>query len=466
MAKFILYITAAIFIAGCSTLTDNTTSTGALSFSSVPESSKKLIVFVHGVFGDPSLTWTNRSGVSWPDLIKGDEKFQNFTIATYSYDTPFLRRASGIEEVATRLLRQLEDEDIFEKFREVYFIAHSMGGLVVKRVLVDLNRPSQVKKLRTVKAVLYISTPAQGANMAEVGSWLSANPQLRDMQPADFNSFLQALENQWQNLIRDRGASPFPQSFCAYETKPTHGSVTVNRVYATTFCDQNPLPVDEDHSNIAKPSSRESDIYIWVRARIQDASVLAQGQKLEYFITKTPYNYRPGLNVEGIEWKDNYREYEFTVKNPSKSEQVVDLRLSFAFPWPVIASRLISQEGCESLAFTGIEDGSIKIESNNQITKLQDSWTNVLNIGGTTMFPEAVFRGKLIMDTERPPSDSASLTVHYRDGTGATKKSFFHRISVLDAATGIVKINPEVLKGEQKTSIQFMFKEPIEFKGR
>lgn len=465
MRRFLACVAAVIIFAGCSGILDKSPSGGALSFSPAPESSKKLIVFVHGVFGDPGSSWISKTGVSWPNLIKGDEKFQDFTVATYSYDTPFLRRASGIEEVAMRLLRQLEDEDIFGKFREVYFIAHSMGGLVVKRVLVDLNRPSQLKKLRTVKAVLYISTPAQGANMAEVGSWLSANPQLRDMQPADFNSFLQALENQWQNLIRDRGAPPFPQSFCAYETKPTHGIVTVNRVYATTFCDQNPLPVDEDHSNIAKPSSRESDIYIWARARILDTSVIAQGQKLEYFISKTPYNYRPGLKVEGIEWKDNYREYEFTVKNPSKSERVVDLRLRFKFPWPVIASRLISQEGCESLAFTGIEDGgSWKIESNNQITKLQDSWTNVLNIDGATMFPEAVFRGKLILDTEGPPSDSASLTVQYRDGTGTSKKSFFHRISVLDAATGTVKINPEPLKGEQKTSIQFKFKEPIEFK--
>ncbi len=268
MAKILLHIIAFMLVAGCSTLTDNTTSTEDLSFSSVPEQSDKLIVFVHGVFGDPASSWTNQAGVSWPDLIKGDERFRGFTVATYRYDSPFLQRSSGIEEITQRLLRQLEDQDIFGKFREVYFIAHSMGGLVVKGVLVNLNRLSQITKLRAVKAVLYISTPAQGASMAEVSSWLSANPQLRDMQRADFNSFLQALETQWQNLIRDRGTPPFPQSFCAYETKPTHGIVIVNRVYAATLCDQNPHPVNEDHSNIVKPSSRESDIYIWVRARI------------------------------------------------------------------------------------------------------------------------------------------------------------------------------------------------------
>lgn len=167
-----------------------------------------------------------------------------------------------------------------------------------------------------------------------------------------------------------------------------------------------------------------------------------------------------------MEWKESYREYEFTVRNPSKTERVVDLRLRFAFPWPVIASRLSFQEGCEGLTFTGIEDASFKIGTQHQITKLQDSLTNLINIGATTMFPEAVFRGKIIMTTELHPSDSASLGVSYRDGTGATKKSFFHRISVLDTATGTVKIEPKPLKGEQKTSIQFMPKEPIEFKRR
>lgn len=419
-------------------------------------------MFVHGVFGDPGSTWTSQSGVSWPNLVKDDEKFREFTVATYQYDSPFLQRSSGIEEITQRLLRQLEDQNIFGRFHEIYFIAHSMGGLVTKGVLVNLNRPSQIEKLRTVKAVLFISTPAQGATLPEIGAWLSANPQLRDMQPADFNSFLQALEDRWQDLFRERGIPPFPQSFCAYETKPTFG-VHIVRIYAMTYCDQNPSPVDEDHFSIAKPSGRESAIYDWARARILDTTAFAQGQKLEYFIRKTPYNYRPGLNIEGVEWKDGYREYEFTVRNPSKAERVVDLRLRFAFPWPVIASRLISQEGCEDIALAGIEDSSFKVGSKNQISKLQDSWTNLLNIGATTMFPEAVFRGRLIMITELPPSDYASLKVDYRDGTGVTKKSFFHKISVLDAAVGTVKIEPEPLKGEQETTIQFRFKEPIDF---
>ncbi len=123
-------------------------------------------MFVHGFTGDPFATWTNESGVSWADLIKEDEQLRDFTVWVHHYDTPLLQQTSTIEETATRFLRQLKDERAFDKYKEIHFIAHSMGGLVVKRALVDLNRESQIDRLRKIKSVLFISTPSQGTNLA------------------------------------------------------------------------------------------------------------------------------------------------------------------------------------------------------------------------------------------------------------------------------------------------------------
>ncbi len=300
MAKIVFCVVALLLTTGCGALTNTATSTAEFSVLFGPQSSKRLIVFVHGVYSDPANAWTNRSGVSWPDLIKGDEKFQDYVVATYHYDTPGFSRTSTIEEIAVRMSRQIEDKGVFERFNEVYFIAHSMGGLLVKRVLVELNRPAQIEKLRKVKAALFIAVPTQGSNPAELASFLSANPQIANMKPVDLNAFLQGLENQWQNLMRDRQASPFPRSFCAYETKPTYGTVIVSRVYAATYCDQNQFPVDENHLDIVKPVSRASTIYDWVRARILAASILAQGPRLQFALWKTPHNYKSGLLIRPL----------------------------------------------------------------------------------------------------------------------------------------------------------------------
>lgn len=466
MAKIVSCIVALTIITGCGSLTHAAPSIAEFSVLFGPESSKNLIVFVHGFDSDPTSAWTNRSGVSWPDLIKDDEKFRDYTVATYRYDTPLFSRTSTIEEIAVRMLRQIEDKGVFEKYNEIYFIVHSMGGLVVKRVLVDLHRPTQIDMLRKVKAVLFIATPAQGSNLADLAAYLSVNPQVANMKPADFNAFLQGLEDQWQNLMRERQTPPFPRSFCAYETKPTYGTVTVSRVYAATYCDQNPFPVDENHADIVKPASRDSAIYDWTRARILETSILAQGPRLKFSMWKAPYIYKSGLTVEGVEWKEQYREYDFTVKNTSKTEGITDLRLRYVLPWAVIVSRLTSQQGCEGLALASGQQEPFKGGKNNQITTLHEAWTNIIEINATAMFPEAVFHGKLVMSVDEAINEHSLLSVEYRDKGGVAKTSYSNKISRIDAATGSFKIEPEPLKGTFEEGMMFQFKEPIRFPGK
>ncbi len=269
-------ITILTSIGGCWPNKASSISIPAFSLLHQPVASHKLIVFVHGFTGDPLSTWTNQSGVTWADLIKEDERLREFTVWMHHYDTPLLDRSLTVEETATRFLRQLKDEGAFDRFEEIYLIAHSMGGLVVKRVLADLNSATQIERLRKIKAVLLISTPTQGSSVAQLAALLSLNPQARDMKPANLNSYLQSIENQWQSLMRDRGNRPFPKSYCAYETKPTGGIVIVDRVSAATFCDDSMFPVPADHRDVVKPQDAQSDIYRWVQARLIETSGLVR----------------------------------------------------------------------------------------------------------------------------------------------------------------------------------------------
>ena len=112
MTRILGCVVVLLLMAGCSLTPKPTAPSPALLFLSSPDSSQRLIVFVHGIFGDSS-TWVNRSGQSWADLMKEDSRFSGFSLATYHYDSPFHGRTSGIEEVAIRLLRQLDDDSIF-----------------------------------------------------------------------------------------------------------------------------------------------------------------------------------------------------------------------------------------------------------------------------------------------------------------------------------------------------------------
>jgi len=330
--KVIGFIGTVILLVGCST---HNPPLDPILYHQERESALKLIVFIHGFTGDAVQTWTNQeSNVSWIQLIEGDERLQDFKVMTVGYDTPLRGPSSTIPQIATRLLEQLQDERVFDRYKEIYFIAHSMGGLVAKHLLVALGHPSQVDKLSKVRAVLYIATPAEGV---EGAAWIylaSGNPQVRDMSPADSNSYLQDLETRWLQLIHDRGSNGFPKSYCAHETKPTHlglvSMVIVSRTSAKTHCDNYGMTaIDEDHINIVKPLNAQSAIYRWAQARFLETSLSAKSDmQTNISIQLAPrvlhYGYR--YKVDGVTVRHNEYGFGIVVRARNNGKKIERLR--------------------------------------------------------------------------------------------------------------------------------------------
>ncbi|MGC3976202.1 MAG: alpha/beta hydrolase [Nitrospira sp.] len=235
-----------------------------------------VIVFIHGLTGNSKTTWGNQEeNVYWPDLIASDSQLNNyFDVYVVNYLSPLFTRAQSIEELTTQLLSELNDAKLFEQYKSVVLIAHSMGGLVAKNMLIKLNTPGEVKKLRQVKTIIYMGTPAQGARGAWWLQWFSWDPQVKDLLPADTNTFLQGIDNNWRQLIdeRNRLGEMFPKSFCAYETHRTKGVPIVDRTSAQTWCDSEMQGMPYNHVEIVKPARRDGDVrYEWTRARILQA---------------------------------------------------------------------------------------------------------------------------------------------------------------------------------------------------
>lgn len=233
----------------------------------------RLVIFVHGVLGDADSTWKNsETGTFWPKLLKDDSRAEDADVFVYSYASPAIGLASNVYEIANRMGQELKDREFFEYYDQLYFVSHSMGGLVVKRVLLNLYSAHETALLRRVRAALFISTPAEGADVASLATWLSVNPQFVSMSPDKAADYLQSTEGDWQSLMAARDSDqPFPRAFCAYETQKTHGKVIVPRLYTSKFCDGRIIGFDYDHSQIVKPADSESDVFLWAIARIREA---------------------------------------------------------------------------------------------------------------------------------------------------------------------------------------------------
>lgn len=145
------------------------------------------IVFVHGLNGDPRHTWTSKNnGLFWPSqLLPVSLKSAQARILVYGYNADVYTFGSNkgspssdmIHQHAQTMLKNLASERTSEEVQEhpIIFVAHSLGGILVKRAL-ELSHDLQGKSdddLRSIYVstfgVIFLGTPHNGADPAKWG---------------------------------------------------------------------------------------------------------------------------------------------------------------------------------------------------------------------------------------------------------------------------------------------------------
>jgi pimeloyl-ACP methyl ester carboxylesterase len=215
---------------------------------------KRVVVFVHGLFSDADYAWRYSQTVYWPKLLLADDVFQDSDVYVAAYSSPYLGNTMNLDEVVASLENQLVSDEVFSKHREVVFVCHSLGGLVVQRLLLTFREHAQ-----QVPFIYFFSTPETGAQIANIAQAFSSDPLLQALLPGGENEYLQNLENEWK-------ASKFRiHRFCAYEKKKYKGILIVDRLSSTRNCDDPPVPINENHSSIVKPDGVKHPSYIALR---------------------------------------------------------------------------------------------------------------------------------------------------------------------------------------------------------
>ena len=145
------------------------------------------VVFVHGLNGDPAKSWTaEHSKVFWPgQLLPPILEEERARILVYGYDADVVSFTDGasrdhIHNHAEHLIAELAANRRIRKATErpIVFVAHSLGGLVVKRALIYSSeiRGNYTEHLRSIfvstYGILFLGTPHTGSDVAQWGSRL------------------------------------------------------------------------------------------------------------------------------------------------------------------------------------------------------------------------------------------------------------------------------------------------------
>jgi pimeloyl-ACP methyl ester carboxylesterase len=126
-------------------------------------SNDRCIVLVHGLTGHRLSTWKEKSSKGFVELFTQDTQVEDFDVFSFGYRTSYWRGAP-INNAAVQLANAL-NELAQKRPYQIVFIAHSMGGLVCMRYILDqLDRGM----IPPITGLLLYGTPITGTDLIKV----------------------------------------------------------------------------------------------------------------------------------------------------------------------------------------------------------------------------------------------------------------------------------------------------------
>jgi FixJ family two-component response regulator len=245
------------------------------------------IIFVHGIGGDWFTTWNAGPKDSkdlsnyWPAWLSED--ISEAHVWSLDYPAPFTRWTSRDEqgmplpERAKSIIDLLLSHGIGA--RSLIFVAHSLGGLMVKQILRashEFRTPEWEKIAGQTRAAVFIATPHTGAGLVNLGKALKRIPGLGFV--LRWSDTAEAMEKDCSHLLdlatwyRQNAHALGIDTKVYYEKAPLAG---VGLVVSESSADPGvqdciPVPVDGDHLSIVKPPGRSSAIYKGIRELLKN----------------------------------------------------------------------------------------------------------------------------------------------------------------------------------------------------
>ena len=225
-----------------------------------------VIVFVHGLMGDGTTTWTNpQTHAYWPDLISHDKLFDGFDIYVYEYPSPRVSNTYSPDEIAVDMRLHFDSDKILQHDHLV-FLVHSLGGIVTRSYLTKYRKAAE-----RVAFAYFFATPTTGSDSAGRAALISNNPQVGKLRRMTSTDYLADLQRQW--FAAD---FKFP-SYCAYEVQETYHLLIVDQSSASSLC-SHLEPIDANHIDIVKPADSRSPSYLTFRAAFEQEVVGADAR--------------------------------------------------------------------------------------------------------------------------------------------------------------------------------------------
>ncbi|KAI1620006.1 hypothetical protein EDD37DRAFT_569847, partial [Exophiala viscosa] len=244
------------------------------------------IVFIHGLTGDRERTWTHEAALqSWPQAILPNH-LPSARILTFGYDAYIVRKGKAVTNQlmdhsldllnALTLCRQSPQASS----RPLFFVAHSLGGLVCKDAILH-SRNNADAHLRAVfdstAAIAFLGTPHAGSDLASwarlsakaLGVFKSTNTDLLSVLQAS-SEVLHRIQNDFVSMLRDLASKQRSLNItCFWESQPMPlvGKI-VDRTSAT-LPGYNAISIHANHRDMVRFHAAEDPGFVSVLGELR-----------------------------------------------------------------------------------------------------------------------------------------------------------------------------------------------------
>ncbi|NXC40116.1 SRAC1 protein, partial [Penelope pileata] len=253
------------------------------------------ILFVHGLMGAAFKTWRQQDMDQPLDkkASEGEEEYSQcwpktwlasdcpaLRIISVEYDTrlsdwkakcPVEPHRMSIAYRSNELLEKLRAAGIGD--RPLVWVSHSMGGLLVKKMLVDASKnPEMDKIVNNTKGIIFYSVPHHGSQLAEysINARYLLFPSVEVKELTKDSPALKVLNDDFLSFAKDKKFLVL--SFA--ETLPTHIGrmlkLHVVPLESAKLGIGELIQVDVNHLNICKPKKKDAFLYQRTLKFIQD----------------------------------------------------------------------------------------------------------------------------------------------------------------------------------------------------
>ena len=296
------------------------------------------VVFVHGFLSSGATCWQHEDGGYWPNLVKTEAGFLGHGIYVFSYQTGIFSGTYSLSDVVDSLKEHMRIDKV-SPCRNVIFVCHSMGGIVVRKYLVE--RAHELIEAKCAIGLFLVASPSLGSDYA---NWLSPIAKLLNHTQADAlrfvndNLWLSGLDKEFKNLKEGGKLQLKGKELVEDRFVTLHGfwrkQVVAPFSGAVYFGEPYKVPAS-DHFSIAKPASDSSIQHKLLVHFIQE--FLAQSDRFSSKELLAAVTMPPTIDAEAFNTASAISNSAQSAPEPRNAASMADLLADLCSKDPMLA---------------------------------------------------------------------------------------------------------------------------------